>query len=307
MTRPPATVIVLNYNGTRWIERCLKSLSETRYENFKVILVDNASTDGSAEIALTKFPQVEVILNQDNEGFSEGNNIGIKKALADGAKYIVLLNPDTRVEPGWLQELVDIGETASDTGILGAVQLSYEGDGFNSWTVNALAKHLDELAEPAAARSWIAVDWVEGACFAVKSCVFDAIGFLDPIYTAFYEEIDFCRRAACRGYQTVVVPRSRIHHHRGGIWQSTARMSRRRNYLCDRSQFIYTLTEPRRSLVYNTGWYLVTLATKVKEIIKEKESDRAWDLLRMQFDLAGDLAVILGKWRKDRVQYDSVG
>src|SRR5690349_10108270 len=102
MTPPPVSVIVLNYNGVRWIERCLKSLAETRYENFRVILVDNASTDGSAGVALTNFPQVEVILNPYNAGFSEGNNIGIKKALADGARYVVLLNPDTIVEPEWL-------------------------------------------------------------------------------------------------------------------------------------------------------------------------------------------------------------
>jgi len=307
MTRPPVTVIVLNYNGARWVERCLKSLAETRYENFEVILVDNASTDGSAEIALAKFPQVEVILNPENVGFSEGNNIGIKKALAGGAEYIVLLNPDTTVEPEWLRELIEAGEAAPEAGILGAVQLGYEGDEFNSWTVNALAKHLDELAEPGSARPWIPVDWVEGACFAVRRQVFDAIGFLDPIYTAFYEEIDFCRRAACRGYRTVVVPRSRIHHHRGGIWQSDAQLRRRRDYLCDRSQFIYNLTEPRRSLFYNVGRYLVTLATKAKEVVKQKEIIRAWDLLKMQVDLAGSSAVILGKWRKERVRYGGVG
>jgi len=307
MTQPPVTVIVLNYNGARWIERCLQSLTETRYENFKVILVDNASADSSVEIVTTRFPQVEVIQNAANLGFSDGNNIGIKKALASCAKYIVLLNPDTIVEPEWLSELINAGEKTSDAGILGAVQLGYESDEFNSWTVNALSKHLAELAEPGSARPWIPVDWVEGACFAVKSQVFEAIGLLDPIYTAFYEEIDFCRRAACRGFQTAVVPRSRIHHHRGGIWQSDARLRRRRDYLCDRSQFIYNLTEPRRSLFYNTGWYLVTLATKAKEVVKGKEITRAWDLLKMQFDLAGSLALILSKWRKERMRYGNVG
>ncbi|MEP7337859.1 MAG: glycosyltransferase family 2 protein [Acidobacteriota bacterium] len=307
MIKPPVAVIVLNYNGARWIERCMGSLIETDYEDFKVILVDNASTDGSANIVQAKFPQVEVILNPDNEGFSEGNNIGIRKALADGASYVVLLNPDTIVEPEWLRELIEAGEIASEAGILGAVQLGYENDEFNSWTVNALAQYLDELDQPARARLVIPVDWVEGACFAVKSQVFDVIGFLDPIYTAFYEEIDFCRRAACRGFQTVVVPRSRIHHYRGGIWQSDARLHRMRNYLCDRSQFIYNLTEPRHSLFYNAGWYLVTLATKAKEVIKEKEITRAWDLFRMQFDLAGSLALILSKWRKERVRYGIIG
>lgn len=302
MNQPPVSIIVLNYNGAQWIERCLQSLAETRYDNYKVILVDNASTDGSAEIVGNNFPEVEVILNSRNIGFAEGNNIGINKALADGAKYVVLLNPDTRVEPEWLQELIAAGE-ASDAGILGAVQLGYEDDHFNSWTMGALAKHLDELAMPAQARQVIPVDWVEGACFAVKRRVFEEIGLLDPIYVAFYEEIDFCRRAACRGYQTVVVPRSRIHHHRGGIWHSNPQLRRRRNYLCDRSQFIYNLTEPRNSLFRNAGWYMVTLGTKVKEVLKEKEAIRAWDLLKMQFDIFGNLSPVLSKWRKDHVRY----
>ena len=307
MSQPPVSVIVLNYNGTQWIDRCLQSLAETRYQNFNVILIDNASTDGSAETARNNFPEVELILNSDNVGFSEGNNIGIKKALAEGAKYVVLLNPDTIVTPEWLRELIEAGETCAEAGILGPVQLVYDKDELNSWTINALAKYLDELSDPEQARLQIPVEWVEGACFAVKREVFDVIGFLDPLYTAFYEEIDFCRRAACCGFQTVIVPRSRIHHHRGGIWKSNAQMSRRRNYLCDRSQFIYNLTEPRRSLFRNAGWYLITLCTKVKEVIREKEIIRSWDLLKMQFDLLGHLTLILNKWRKDRIRYGNVG
>jgi GT2 family glycosyltransferase len=307
MGQPSVAVIVLNYNGAQWIDRCLRSLVETHYQNFKVILVDNASTDNSVEIARDRFSQVELLLNSDNAGFSEGNNIGIKKALAEGAEYVVLLNPDTIVRPEWLRELIEAGETSSEAGILGAVQLVYDKDEFNGWTTNALATHLDELSDPEHARVQIPVEWVEGACFAVKRRVFDVIGFLDPLYTAFYEEIDFCRRAACCGFQTVVVPRSQIHHHRGGIWKSNAQMSRRRNYLCDRSQFIYNLTEPRRSLFRNAGWYLITLGTKLKEVIQGKEVARSWDLLKMQFDLLGHLTLILNKWRKDRMQYGNIG
>lgn len=307
MSYPSVYVIVLNYNGSQWLDACLQSLAETTYENYRVILADNASTDGSAQAVTDGFPQVEVIFNLRNLGFSEGNNIGIEKALAQGADYVVLLNPDTKVKPKWLQELVKVGEERSDIGILGAVQLCYESDGFNNWTTNALAAHLDELSRAEGARDCIPVEWVEGACFAVKRRVFEKIGFLDPIYDSFYEEIDFCRRAACHGYGTAVVPRSRIHHHRGGIWLSEAKLHRRRNYLCDRSQFIYNLTEPRNSLLGNARLYLITLATKAKEVLKARETVRGWDLLRMQFDLLGNLAVILGKWRKERTGYGNSG
>jgi len=303
MTSPLVYVIVLNYNGKRWIERCLVSLGNTQYSNYRVILVDNASTDASAEIVASCFPQVETISIPHNLGFSVGNNIGINQALSEGAEYVVLLNPDTMVEPNWLEELIRAGEKVSEAGILGAVQLVYDGDEFNTWTTEALGKHLDELAEPACARGSIEVDWAEGSCLAIKRRVFEKVGLFDSIYTAFYEEIDFCRRAACSGYKTVIVPRSRIHHYRSGIWQSSAELRRRRSYLCDRSQFIYHLTEPRGSLFHNLRWYFVTLVTKVKEVVREKEIARTRDLLKLQFDLSVNLIVILDKWRKDRTRY----
>ncbi|MGH9803336.1 MAG: glycosyltransferase family 2 protein, partial [Blastocatellia bacterium] len=247
----------------------------------------------------SQFPEVEIIANSANLGFSEGNNVAIRKALAGSADYVVLLNPDTKVTPRWLGELIAVGERESDIGTLGAVQLTYDGEEFNTWTTTALGEHLAELQNETA-REWIEVEWVEGACFAVKRKVFEQVGLLDPIYFAFYEEIDFCRRAACRGYKTALVPLSRIHHFRGGSWEADAAIKRQRDYRCDRSQFIYNLTDPRRSLLANLGWYLRTLATKVKETVQAFSLVKAWDLTRIQIDLLGALPQLLNKWRRDQ-------
>jgi len=326
MNSPLAYVIVLNFNGSKWLTACLSSLRATEYPNFKILLVDNASTDDSVELVRGKFPEVELIANAANLGFSEGNNVGIRAALAAGAEYVVLLNPDTKVQPRWLSELIAIGQREPDIGILGAVQLAYDSDEFNSWTTTALSSHLSFLStkqheentkknkedfvslresscdfvEEFFPRSWIPVEWVEGACFAIKREVIETIGMLDPIYFAFYEEIDFCRRAACAGYQTAVVPRSRIHHFRGGSWRANASIQRERDYRCDRSQFIFALTDPRRSLAANFGWYLITLGTKAKEAAREFSPIKLWNLLRIQFDLLGNLPDILAKWRRER-------
>src|SRR5262249_23825546 len=167
MTPPLVYVIVLNYNGRRWIEPCVNALLSTSYKNFRVVVVDNASGDGSFETVRRKYPQVEVIVNERNLGFSEGNNVGIREALANSADYVVLLNPDTKVDPEWLQGLITTGELESDVGILGPVQLEYDGAEFNSWTKTAMRQFLDELKRPESARAWIPVEWVEGACFAV--------------------------------------------------------------------------------------------------------------------------------------------
>lgn len=324
MKQPNVYVIVLNFNGGKWLAACLESLRATTYSNFKTLLADNASEDQSVELVRQNFPEVEIILNRANLGFSEGNNAAIKIALAAGADYVVLLNPDTKVEPRWLSELIAVGEHENQIGILGAVQLAYDSDEFNSWTRTALSQHLNELsfsaaktneeitslpqgqsadfAEETVAGKWIPVEWVEGACFAIKREVIEAVGLLDPLYFAFYEEIDFCRRAASRGYKTAVVPRSRIHHFRGGSWEATPAIKRERDYRCDRSQFIFALTDPERSMLSNFGWYLVTLGTKAKEAARDFSLTKAWNLAQIQFDLLGNLPKIFGKWRREKTK-----
>jgi GT2 family glycosyltransferase len=144
------------------------------------------------------------------------------------------------------------------------------------------------------------VEWVEGACFAVKRKVFEDIGLLDPIYFAFYEEIDFCRRAASRGYQTALVPHSRIRHYRGGSWAANPAIRRERDYRCDRSQFIYASTDPRSSVTQNLWRYFVTLGVKFKDAAQSFSLTRIFDLIRIQIDLMLISGSIAGKWRRDR-------
>jgi len=297
---PLVYVIILNYNGQRWLPDCLSTLAETRYENFRVVVVDNASSDGSLEIVKERFRGVEVIANRANLGFSEGNNVGIRAALQNGADYVVLLNPDTKVEPGCLSALIAVGESDARIGILGAVQLEYDGGDFNDWTKTAAREHLEELRRIETARSYIPMSWVEGACFAVKRSVLEEVGLLDPIFFSFYEEIDLCRRAICQEYKVVLVPRSRIRHYRGGSWLAGARIARERDYRCDRSQFIYSATDPRSSLAGNCYQYLVTLGTKIKDLARGFSWARASDLARMQMDLLLNVPALLGKWRHDR-------
>jgi GT2 family glycosyltransferase len=297
---PLVYIIILSFNGSRWLQACLESLLTTEYPNFKIILVDNASSDNSIESVRRRFPEVDIIVNTRNLGFSEGNNIGIRRAISAGADYVVLLNQDTRVEPNWLSELVSVGESEQRVGILGSVQLNYESDDFNSWTTSAMGENLDELKEPARARRWIPVEWVEGSCFAIKRETLEKIGLLDPIYFAFYEEIDLCRRAAYRGFLVALAPRSRIHHFRGGSWRETRKIERERNYRCDRSQFIYSLTDPRRSLPGNLLSYLVTLRTKSGELLVDFDFARARDLVRIQLDVLANCGKLFDKWRRER-------
>jgi hypothetical protein len=91
-----------------------------------------------------------------------------------------------------------------------------------------------------------------------------------------------------------------VHHFRGGNWQADQKISRERNYRCDRSQFIYNLTDPRKSFVVNFYGYLTTLATKSKSLLEDFSFVNAWDLTRMQFDVLLNSGKLISKWRRER-------
>ena len=297
MAVPLVHIIILNFNGQQWLPACFEALFATNYENYCVWLVDNGSTDASLEFTQTQFPQVELIENKTNLGFSAGNNVGIERALAAGAEYIVLLNPDTKVTPNWLVEIVAVGERELEVGILGVVQYRYEDESFNAWTRAAVAAHLTELGQNVA-RPWLPLDWVEGSCFAVKREVFQHIGMLDPLYFSFYEEIDFCRRAACAGYRTALVTNSRVHHQRGGNW---SQRNRQRDYLCDRGQFLYALTDPRRTLPANLMWWLITFGSKLKESLRLLDAGKLASLLQIQAFLLTHGTMVYQKWKREQL------
>ncbi|NDD63036.1 MAG: glycosyltransferase family 2 protein [Acidobacteria bacterium] len=293
-------VIIVNYNGERWLGQCLSSLRKTNFPDFRVMVIDNGSTDRSAEIVAGDFREVELLAVGCNLGFCGANNLGIARALTEGCDYVALLNPDTRVEPGWLSELIGVLESEAAYGIAGAVQLRYDDDQLNSWTVRAFPALQEELRHPETARRSIAVEWVEGSCLVIRRSVLEEVGWLDPLYFAFYEEIDLCRRVRAHGYLVALAPRSRIHHHRGGVWEATPETSRERDRRCDRSQFIFALTDPQRSVMTNLTAGLRTVVTKLSDVIRTRSANRLVDLVWIIIDLGLSGRAIHRKWATDR-------
>lgn len=302
---PLVDVIIVNFNGKRWLDRCLRTLLHTRYDNFKILLVDNGSSDGSVEFARSAFPDVEILQNESNLGFSKGNNVGIDAALQDDADYVVLLNNDTHVDEDWLTELVKVGEANKDLGVLGSVQLTYDGNEFNSWTRTVARDHLVELSDLSAARDWIPTRWVEGSCFAIKRKVIEEIGQLDPIYFMYYEEIDYCRRATAHGYKVALVPRSVIHHFRGGTSTLTPESKRTRQQLFDRSYFIYHTSDLRRVFALNVCCLFLAFGARSIEQIRSGHLRRIWDLVAVQREIFRSYGDIRRKWKTDRIRLRS--
>lgn len=305
---PQAFVVVLNFNGARWLAACLDALLQTTYSNFSIIVIDNASTDDSPSLICERYPEVTLLQQYQNNGFSAGNNEGIRYALERQADYVVLLNPDTKVKPDWLSCLIEVGEQEPKVGILGAVQLRYDEDGWNSWTHTALTPEqqallLDKKHCPA----WVEMEWVEGSCFAIKREVLQAVGLFDPIFFSFYEEIDYCRRARYHGFQTGLVTQCRFHHHRGGVWAATQEKQMSRDYQCDKSQFIYSLTAPDRAMARNLLNYGQTFLVKCKEALVAMRYTQLLTLAGMQLSIWCQSLAIWRKWRADRLKLTGYG
>ena len=139
----------------------------------------------------------------------------------------------------------------------------------------------------------------------IRGELLDEVGWLDPIFFSFYEEIDLCRRARAHGFEIALVPRSRIHHHRGGSWEATPAKRLERDRVCDYSQFIYELTDPQRSGFANLRSSLRTFATKLKETLVEQRWRRIIDLLGLQLSLLADARRIGRKWSTDRARLEA--
>jgi GT2 family glycosyltransferase len=216
---PLVCVVIVNWNGKEDTLECLDSVMELDYPRYEVIVVDNASDDGSPEAIKAEFPEVTLLVNKINLGFAGGSNVGICRALARGCEYIFLLNNDTVVDSSLLKELVTGAESAPKVGIVGP-KVYYYGQHGKLWSVGA-KKHwlrmtpttigLDE-EDQGQYDAISKVDYIFGCGMLVKRIVLEEVGLLDPRYFAYYEDLDLCLRAKRQGYDVVWAPEAKMWH-----------------------------------------------------------------------------------------------
>ena len=222
MTLPKVNIIILNWNGKTDTIECLESLKKMKYPNYKITLVDNGSADGSVECFKRLYPEIELIENQKNLGFAEGNNVAIKEVIERGNKYVLLLNNDTVVDKNFLCELVKIAEGNQSIGILGPTVYYYsQPNRIQSAGAKILwnkgTDYIFRLNEFDNGRhiETIEVDYVSGCAILIRTEVFKKVGYLNKDYFAYWEETDLCVRAHKVSYRIVYVPRAKIWH-KGG-------------------------------------------------------------------------------------------
>jgi GT2 family glycosyltransferase len=217
MKSPKVSIIIVNYNQKRLTLECLKSLSKITYKNVEIIVVDNGSTDSSSSEIKAKFPKIRQLGLTENTGFVGGNNAGLE--LAKG-KYILFLNNDTKVTPGFLEPLVEDLENDKSLGIVQSKILVMDNpellDSFVSYqTFNGFLYHEGYLDQDQDKYNNFCYSFsAKGACMMARREVLK-LGAFDDGYFLYFEETDFCWRAWVIGYTVAYEPRSIIYHKMG--------------------------------------------------------------------------------------------
>ena len=299
--RPLIYIIILIYNGKQWIEACLNSVLKTDYLNFKVIVIDNDSSDGGADYIVSRFPEAELIRNKKNYGFAEGNNIGIRIALARGADYIVLLNQDTKVDENWLSNMVDVMRSDDSLGILSPMQYNYNGAEFDINFDNNIIRRYTDYYEDKNENNIKDLYFVNeniGAAILLSANMLKKIGLIDALYFTYGEEYDLCRRAIFFGYKVGFTTKAKIYHWHSLIQENIPKKTR---YILFRNQFLLSLKNPYNSFGYNLFKYIVIDVWKISGGLKAlKNARHCVHFIRAQLWIILNISLIAYSHYKDR-------
>lgn len=219
MPQPRVAIIVVNWNRRDDTLECLDSLTKVHYSNYRVIMVDNGSTDGSAEAVRQRFQNVVIIEAGENLRFAGGNNLGLKDVLAEGDDYCLLLNNDTTVHPDFLNHLVAAAQTDERIGLVGP-KILYHHRPDVIWFAGGVLKPAWGYVRHYGLRQLddgrfderLTVSFLTGCCLLIRREVLEKIGLLDEGFYLYSEDADFCLRAVKAGYKLIYEPEARIYH-----------------------------------------------------------------------------------------------
>ncbi len=225
-SHPTLAVVILNWNGKKYLEQFLPFVLASTYANKVVYVADNASTDGSVEFVASAFPEIKIIKNPSNEGFAGGYNLALKQVKEE---FLVLLNSDIEVTAGWIEPVVQLFmENPSVAAIQPKILDFYNRKSFEY--AGAAGGWIDRFGYPfSKGRIFDVLEedktqydkpepifWASGAAMFIRHSAFDAAGGFDAYFFAHQEEIDLCWRLQLAGYGIMSCPASYIYHIGGG-------------------------------------------------------------------------------------------
>jgi len=216
--------VVLTWNGAHLLPECLRALRrQDARVPLHIVVVDNASTDGTAALLACDFPDVEHLRLPENMGYSRGNNEAMRRALDAGADFVALINNDVELAPDWLRILLDGARAHPEVGLLTGTLL-FRGeevvnstglilDGFGRARDRDFRVPLAELS-----RTDGEVEGVSGGAALLRASMLREIGLFDPAYFAYYEDVDLSLRAASAGYRSFYVRAASARHRFGATF-----------------------------------------------------------------------------------------
>jgi hypothetical protein len=211
---PLVSIIILNYNAGKLIEECIDSIYQSNYKNYEIILVDNNSKDNSHVECKKKFPLINMIYNKKNLGYCEGNNVGIRNSKG---KFVIILNPDTIVDPNWINELLHGYQKFGD-GIYQPKFLTIGNESVIQSTGNMIqlfgfgySRNKGDKDDNKSTNIE-SINYASGTCLFTSKQIFTQLDLFDSFLFAYHDDLDLCWRASMQGIQSYYVPTSIVLH-----------------------------------------------------------------------------------------------
>lgn len=213
---PLVIAVVLNWNGFEDTVKCVQSLQKVQYSNLDIIIVDNASTDGSYEKLREQFPNISLLRRSLNGGYAAGNNDGIRVALQRDAAYVLLINNDVAVENDFLLPMIECAKQDSSIGIVTCkaflqsdpTRIYCTGGSINRWRCSGI-----DLPSSLQGTE-CDVTYISGCVLLVKREVFETVGLLDEKFFMYFEDFEFSRRAG-KQFRLCYTPKGVVYHKSG--------------------------------------------------------------------------------------------
>lgn len=298
MNKPLVYIIILNYCSADDSIECVKTIEKINYEKYKILIIDNNSPDNSKEILSKFLPEKKILFLKKNTGYAEGNNIGIRIALNDGADYVFIVNPDIRLPSDCIKNYVEVFEKNENIGALNPIQLNNnKGEIDNRFYKYVLSRYctFNELSSPKYNQLWD-VHTLYGASLMLSRQALEKVGGFDPLYFAYGEEQDLCRRIRYFGFRLIVTSKSPVIHLRThenkGIDDFRLFLRLKGGYLCDLKninapfdriikstfkEFFHDFKNKNTTFRYKKVHYMrvvIWLMTNIHKIYKHRELEK---------------------------------
>jgi GT2 family glycosyltransferase len=207
--------VIVSYNALRWIDKCISSLLQSNIAT-QVVLIDNASTDGTVEYVREKFTSIKIFEQQKNLGFGQANNVGLKYALTQNAEFVFLLNQDAWIDSNTLEGLIEQAKRNSAYAILSPFHKTYDGQGtefyFNDFVIKHYTPKLLNDLELRQLDTIYETEFVHAACWLLPIKTLTSVGGFDPLFFHYSEDNDYVQRVRKYGLKIGVIPQFNVYH-----------------------------------------------------------------------------------------------